>query len=178
LKDKRNLPPINERIRAEQVQLITDTGENIGVVPTKKALVMADQAELDLVMIAESGKDGVPVAKIMDFGKVLYEKKKKLAESKKHQKIIQVKEIKIRPKIGDHDYITKMKQAVQFLKTGKRVKFTLVFQGRENITKDERGKELFEQIDTTLQDAGLDKDLVRERDARLGKFWSRVYYLK
>ena len=178
MKDKRNLPAINERIRAEQVQLITETGENIGSVPTKKALVMADQVEMDLVIIAESGKDGIPVAKIMDFGKLLYEKKKKLAEAKKHQKVIQVKEIKLRPKIGDHDYQTKMKHAVQFLKAGKRVKITLLFRGRENITKEERGNELFDQVDKTLRGYELDNDLIREKDTRLGRFWSRIYYLK
>ncbi len=178
MKDKRNLPAINERIRAEQVQLITETGENIGTISTKEALVMAERVDLDLVVIAESGKGGIPVTKIMDFGKVLYEKKKKLAEAKKHQKVIQVKEIKIRPKIGEHDYETKMKRALQFLKSGKRVKITLLFRGRENITKEERGRELFEQVDKTFRAFELGNDLVKEADKRIGQFWSRVYYLK
>ena len=72
---------------------------------------MAEEAGLDLVIIAETGKDGVPVVKIMDFGKALYEKKKKQTEAKKHQKVIQVKEVKMSPKIGEHDYQTKIKQA-------------------------------------------------------------------
>jgi len=169
---------INEKIRAPQVQLITHTGENIGTVPRRKALEMAQDADLDLVMISPEGKEGIPVVKIMDFGKSLYEKKKKLAEAKKHQKTIQVKEIKIRPKIGEHDYQTKMKQAIQFLNTGKRVKITLFFRGRENVTKQERGMQLFEKINKTFEEHGLLNNLVQEKDARMGQFWSRVYYLK
>ena len=85
-------------------------------------------------MIVESGKEGVPVVKIMDFGKALYEKKKKQHEAKKHQKLIQVKEVKISPKIGEHDFQTKMRQAMDFLNEGKRLKITLFFKGRENAT--------------------------------------------
>ncbi len=178
MKDKKDVTLINERIRADRVQLITETGENIGVVQTRKALSMAEQVELDLVMIAEEGKEGVPVAKIMDFGKVLYEKKKKATEAKKHQKVIQIKEIKIRPKIGEHDYLTKMKQAMQFLDSGKRVKITLLFRGRENVNKEERGTELFNQVDQTFEGHEFSGELVREKDTKLGQFWSRVYYLK
>ena len=87
---KEALPLVNERIMASQVQLITHTGENIGVIARTEALRMASDADLDLVMIAEQGNNGVPVVKIMDFGKTLYERKKKQAESKKHQKVIQV----------------------------------------------------------------------------------------
>lgn len=169
---------INEKIRAERVQMIDEKGENIGVVSRSQALRMAQDAELDLVMLSESGKDNVPVVKIMDFGKVLYERKKKQAEAKKNQKVIQVKEIKLRPKIGEHDYLTKIKQAIQFLNEGKRVKFTLFFKGRENVLKDEHGNELFEKIDRSLQDAELDGDMVKEQDSKLGQYWSRIYYLK
>ena len=110
------------------------------------ALKIAQEAGLDLVMIAEEGREGVPVAKIMDFGKALYEKKKKQHEAKKHQKVIQIKEVKMGPKIGEHDFQTKMRQAIDFLKEGKRVKITLFFKGRENATKIERGTELFDKI--------------------------------
>ena len=180
MKEKRDTPEVvaNENIRATTVQLITQDGDNIGVVPCNKALRLAKEASLDLVMLSDSGKDGVPVVKIMNLGKALYEKKKKQVEAKKHQKVIQIKEIKIRPKIGEHDYQTKIKQAIQFLNEGKRLKMTLFFRGRENITKDERGRDLFKKIDQSFEDVGLTKQLVRERDAREGQFWSRVYYIK
>ena len=122
-------------------------------------------------------REGVPVVKIMDFGKALYAKKKKQAEAKKSQKVIQVKEIKIRPKIGEHDYQTKMNQAIQFLKDGKRLKVTLMFKGREIVLQQERGKELFDKVDKSFQDAGL-AHVVQEKDSRMGQLWSRIYYLK
>ena len=110
------------KLDAENVQLIAQDGENIGLVSRREAMQRAAEAGLDLVMMAEHGKDEGPVVKIMDFGKLLYEKKKKKNESKKHQKVIQVKEIKMSPKIGEHDFQTKINQAIQFLKEGKRVK--------------------------------------------------------
>jgi translation initiation factor IF-3 len=128
-------------------------------------------------MIAPTGKDDVPVTKIMDFGKVLYAKKKKLTEAKKHQKTIQVKEIKLRPKIGEHDFQTKMKQAMQFLEEGKRLKVTLSFKGREVTNRDERGTEIFEKIDATFKDHNLD-DVIQEKDMKAGPLWSRIYFLK
>lgn len=168
----------NERIRAEKMQLITQFGENIGVVTRSQALRMAEEAALQLVLLTEAGKDGLPVVKIMDLGRVLYDKKKNLAESKKHQKVIQIKELKFRPKIGEHDYQTKLKQAIQFLQDGKRVKITLWFKGRENATKDERGKEIFERIETSFTQQGIMENLAQEKDAKAGQLWSRVYYLK
>jgi translation initiation factor IF-3 len=177
LKEKKeNTQLINHQIRAEQVQLITQDGENIGIVSKSQALRQAEEAGLDLVLIAI--KDDVPIVKIMDFGKSLYEKKKKTIEAKKHQKVIQVKEVKMSPKIGEHDYQTKIKQAVQFLTTGKRVKITLSFRGREMATKDMRGTELFNKIQKSFEDHGLINNLVQEQDAKIGKMWSRIYYLK
>jgi len=114
----------------------------------------------------------------MDFGKLLYEKKKKKSESKKHQKVIQIKEIKISPKIGEHDFQTKMKQALQFLEEGKRVKVTLFFRGRENVIRDERGAEIFDKIDQTFEAQGFSDKIAYEKDAKLGKLWSRIFYLK
>ena len=160
------------------MQLITKEGENIGIVSRGDALSRAQEDNLDLVMIAESGKDNVPVVKIMDFGKVLYERKKKKAEAKKHQKVLEIKEVKLSPKIGLHDYQIKMKHAVEFLKKGKRVKFTLVFKGRENINKIGRGSEMFARIDATFEELDMLKDIIKERDSKAGRFWSRVYYLK
>jgi len=179
LKDKKeNVPLINQQIRAEYVQLITQDGENIGTVSRNQALRQAEEAGLDLVLIAQSGKDGIPVVKIMDFGKVLYEKKKKSLEAKKHQKVIQIKEIKMSPKIGGHDYQTKIKQAVQFLTSGKRVKITLLFRGREIPTRDLRGSELFDKIEKSFGEHDLTHNLVQEQDSKADKMWSRIYYLK
>jgi len=177
LKEKKeNTQLINQQIRAENVQLITQDGENIGVVSRIQALRQAEEAGLDLVLI--EAKDDTPVVKIMDFGKSLYEKKKKTIEAKKHQKVIQIKEIKMSPKIGDHDYQTKIKQAAQFLITGKRVKITLSFRGREMTTKELRGAELFSKIQKSFEEQGLTNNLVQEQDAKIGKMWSRIYYLK
>jgi translation initiation factor IF-3 len=175
---REKLPLINEQIRSEYVQLIGPEGENVGRVTRREALNRAAEVSLDLVMLAEHGKDEWPVVKIMDFGKLLYEKKKKKNESKKHQKVIQVKEIKISPKIGEHDFQIKMKQALQFLEDGKRVKVTLFFKGRENVVKDERGAELFDKIEKSFEAQGFGEKITHEKDAKLGKFWSRIFYLK
>jgi translation initiation factor IF-3 len=175
---KEALPLINDKIRVERLQVITHDGSNVGVVPTYQALRMAQDASLDLVLIAEQGKDGVPVAKIMDFGKALYEKKKQQTEAKKHQKVIQIKEVKLRPKIGEHDYQTKMKQVLEFLNEGKRVKITLFFKGREGATKHTRGAEFFDKIQKTFEESDVLKNLIQEEDVNAGQIWSRVYYLK
>lgn len=169
---------VNEKIRAPQVQLITHEGENVGVVSREDALRLSKEVGLDLVLLSDQGKEGVPVAKIMDLGKTMYERKKKQGDAKKHQKTIQIKEIKVRPKIGDHDFQTKFKQMVEFLKEGKRVKITLSFRGRENASKEERGGELFQRIFNSLSEIGLADNLVQEKDDIAGKLWSRMYYLK
>jgi len=169
---------VNENIRGQNLQLIDENGINQGVLPRDEALRLAREADLDLVLLSETGAEGAPVVKIMDFGKALYEKKKKLAEAKKHQKIIQVKEVKFRPKIGAHDFQTKMKRAIDFLKTGKHVKITLMFRGRELANKYERGTELFERIHKVFEENDMLKDLVQEKDSRAGQFWSRIYYIK
>lgn len=176
--NKENLPLINEQVRFPRVQVITRDGENLGVISRAEALAIAERAELDMVLIAEMGKEGAPVVKIMDFGKVLYEKKKKQTEAKKKQKVVQVKEIKLRPKIGEHDYQTKMKHAFDFLQEGKHVKISVFFRGRENVTKIERGTEIFDKVNKTFEELGILKDLVQERDAQMGQVWSRIYYLK
>jgi translation initiation factor IF-3 len=179
LKEKKDLMPlINEQIRDPKVQLINHLGENIGVVSRNEALRLAEEAELDLVLLSQTGKYDVPVVKIMDCGKVLYEKKKKQAEAKKKQKVIQVKEIKIRPMIGEHDYQTKFKHIMTFLEEGKRVKITIFFKGRENMSKQERGTELFEKINKSFEEAGVLQNVVQEQDTSIGQMWSRIYYLK
>ena len=174
---KEKLPLINERIRFDKLQLINHEGQNIGLVSRFDALKLAQETGLDLVLIADKGAEGFPVAKIMDFGKVLYSKKKKATEAKKKQKVIKVKEIKIRPKISEHDLQIKLKQTTQFLVEGKRVKVNLVFKGREVVNRNEIGSKLFEKIDSFFAEAGL-KNLVAEQDSKMGSSWSRIYYLK
>lgn len=170
-------PLINEKIRFDKVQVISNDGKNLGVLTRDEALRLARQAELDLVLLSEQGGEGAPVVKIMDFGKALYAKKKQLADAKKHQKVIQIKEIKLRPKISEHDYQTKMNQAMQFLKDGKHLKVTLMFKGRETATREERGDEMFAKINSTFEQSGLTK-LVQEKDVKATQLWSRIYYLK
>ena len=170
-------PIINEKIRFDKMQVISHDGKNLGVLPRDEALRLARQVGLDLVIIAEQGGDGLPVVKVMDFGKALYAKKKQQAEAKKNQKVIQIKEIKLRPKIGEHDYQTKINQAIEFLKDGKHLKVTLMFRGRETATREERGTEMFTKIDASFEAAGLTK-LVQEKDAKTPQLWSRIYYLK
>lgn len=180
IKPEKNVQPINENIRFPRVQLITGDGQNVGVVSREEALRAAQIAGLDLVLIAEKGSEGYPVTKIIDFGKLLYAKKKKQSEAKKHQKVIQVKEIKLRPKIGEHDFLTKMNQALQFLKDGKHLKVTVAFRGREAITKEERGTQMFEKIDSFFENNDLKSggNLVQEKDLKMGQLWSRTYYMK
>jgi translation initiation factor IF-3 len=173
-----NLPLINEKIRFERLQLITHDGRNLGVVTRDQALREARSAGLDLVIISEQGGDGFPVAKVMDFGKVLYEKKKQQAEAKKKQHVIQVKELKLRPKIAEHDFETKMNQAMQFLKEGKRLKITLMFKGRESAMRDERGSEMFAKIEEIVNNEGFGPKLLQEKDTKAPTMWSRIYFLK
>lgn len=170
------LPLINDGIRFPRVQLITHDGQNVGVISRMDALRMAHEAGLDLVLIADQGAEGAPVVKIMDFGKALYAKKKKQQDAKKHQKVIQIKEIKMRPKIGEHDYQTKVNQAIQFLKEGKRLKVTLMFRGRELGLQQERGMDLLHKIDKAFAEAGL--SVVMEKETRMGPIWFRMYFLK
>ncbi len=157
--------------------MITHDGKNLGIINRDEALRIARSEDLDLVLLADAGSEGVPLAKIMDFGKALYAKKKQQAEAKKSQKVIQIKEIKMRPKIGEHDFNVKLHQAIEFLKEGKHVKFTLMFKGREAAMREERGEEIFKKIDQGFEEAGLTK-IMAEKDAKAGQLWSRVYLLK
>ncbi len=174
---RKELPNINERIRFDKMQVISNEGQNLGVMSRHEALDLARRANLDLVVLAENGGEGLPVTKIMDYGKAQYAKKKQAAEAKKHQKTIQVKEVKFRPKIGDHDFSTKIKRAIDFINAGKHVKMTLQFRGREMGMKDMLGSELFRKIEEALEAAEIPK-LFAEKDSRSGNMWSRVYYIK
>jgi translation initiation factor IF-3 len=120
---------INYRIESREVRLIGADGVNVGVVPTRQAIAMADEAGLDLVEISPDAKP--PVAKILDYGKFKFQEQKKAAEARKKQKVIELKEIKLRPMIDDHDYEVKMRAAKRFFEEGDKVKVTLRFRGRE-----------------------------------------------
>ena len=120
---------INNRIESRDVRLINAEGENVGVVPTRQALIMAEEAGLDLVEISPDAKP--PVAKILDYGKFRFQEQKRAAEARKKQKVIEIKEIKLRPMIDDHDYEVKMRAARRFFEEGDKVKVTLRFRGRE-----------------------------------------------
>ncbi len=167
---------INDKIIAKQLRVISEDGENLGVISKEEALARAAGAGLDLVKIGEH--DSIVIAKIMDFGKSLYEKKKRSTEAKKHQKIIQVKEIKMRPNIGDQDFNTKFKHAVEFLKDGKKVKFTLQFRGRELLMMEDIGKRFFDRITKELEKESFGSSLVEEKEQKGRPFWFKIYFVK
>jgi translation initiation factor IF-3 len=129
---------VNHRIRVPEVRVIGAEGEMLGVLPTHEALKRAQEAGLDLVEV--NPKAEPPVCKILDFGKYKYEEKKKTAEAKRKQTVVEVKEVKLRPKTDDHDIAFKIKAARRFLEAGHKVKFTVRFRGRE-ITHPEKAQE-------------------------------------
>ena len=120
---------INEQIRDKEVRLIGEDGEQLGIMPTKDALRMAREAELDLVKIAPTAKP--PVCKIIDYGKYKYEQGRKEKEAKKKQKTIEIKEVRLSPNIEENDLNTKVAAARKFIQKGDKVKVTLRFRGRE-----------------------------------------------
>ncbi|MTI79703.1 MAG: translation initiation factor IF-3 [Firmicutes bacterium] len=134
---------INDAIRAKEVRFIDDEGNQVGIVPTKEALRTAEERQLDLVEISPQAKP--PVCRMMDYGKHKYEQSKKEKEAKKKQHIINVKEVKVRPNIEEHDYQVKMKNAIRFLKNGDKVKLTVMFRGRE-IVYTPKGKQILNRM--------------------------------
>ncbi len=120
---------MNERIRSKEVRLIDENGTNHGIVPTSKALSMADEAGLDLVLI--SPNQAPPVAKILDYGKYKYELAKKAKEAKKKQHVVEIKEVKVRYKIDVHDYEVRLKSVRKFISQGNKVKIVVMLRGRE-----------------------------------------------
>ena len=140
-------PLSNEDIQSPDVQLIDAEGVNQGVVRTREALAMAQEAGLDLVVIAANSTP--PVAKMLDLGRFKYAAQKKANEARKKQKVIEVKEIQLRPNIDTHDYQTKMKAVHRFLEEGDRVKVTMRFRGREMAHQD-IGVELLNKVQAEL----------------------------
>lgn len=151
---------VNEKIRAREVRLINQNGDNVGIVSLKEALDMARDAGLDLLEISPQANP--PVCKIMDYGKWKYEESKKQSEAKKAQKIVETKELKIRPNIDVHDFQVKIKAAERFIEDGNKVKFTVRFKGRE-ITNQDSGIQLLNRVKAELGDKmKVDKEPMME----------------
>nr|WP_207732189.1 translation initiation factor IF-3 [Heliobacterium chlorum] len=130
---------INEEIRVREVRLVGTDGEQLGILAVRDALRMAQERNLDLVEVAPMAKP--PVCRIMDYGKYKFEQSKREREARKKQKIVSIKEVKLRPNIEDHDFDTKARNAIRFLEDGDKVKVTIMFRGRE-ITHPELGRQL------------------------------------
>ena len=144
-------PKSNNRITAPEVQVIGSDGENIGILNTNEAISMAKEQGLDLIEIAPNAKP--PVCKIIDMGKFKYDAQKKANVAKKKQKIVLLKEIKMRPVTETHDYDFKVKNAKKFLGKGDKVKFTIRFKGRE-LQHSHLGRELMDKIKVDMKDMG------------------------
>lgn len=144
-------PKSNNRITAPEVQVIGSDGDNIGILNTNEAISMAKEQGLDLIEIAPNAKP--PVCKIIDMGKFKYDAQKKANVAKKKQKIVLLKEIKMRPVTETHDYDFKVKNAKKFIGKGDKVKFTIQFKGRE-LQHSHLGRELMDKIKTDMQDIG------------------------
>jgi translation initiation factor IF-3 len=134
---------LNERIRVPEVRLIGADGEQVGVVPTDQAMERAREADLDLVEVAPEAKP--PVARLLDYSKYKYEQEQKAKAARKHQQQTNVREIKLRPKIADHDYETKKGHVERFLRQRDKVKVTIMFRGREQ-AHPERGRALLQRL--------------------------------
>ena len=144
-------PRINDQIDAHEIRLINHRGDMVGVVGIHQGLQLAYEAGLDLVEVSP-GADP-PVCKLLDFGKYKYELQKKQAEARKKQKVISIKEIKVRPNIDDHDYDVKLRQMRTFIDEGDKVKVTLRFRGREMVHQ-ELGMKLLDRVRNDLGDIG------------------------
>lgn len=142
---------VNEGIRASQVRLIDQNGEQLGIKSKNEALEMANTANLDLVMVAPNAKP--PVCRIMDYGKYRFEQQKKEKEARKNQKVINLKEIRLSPSIEEHDFNTKLRNARKFLEKGDKVKASIRFRGRM-ITHSELGRNVLERLAKECEDVG------------------------
>ncbi len=148
-KSNRNGPEVNEKIRVPKVRAVDADGQQLGILDTKEALRMAEEKGLDLVMVSD--KADPPVCRIIDYGKYLFEQKKKAQESKKRQHNAEVKEVKMRYKIEEHDYNVRLSHAKRFLESGDKVKATIMFRGRE-IQHSNLAEELLQRMAKDLKD--------------------------
>ena len=140
---------VNDDIRVHKVRLIDNEGEQVGIVDIKEARNLAEERGYDLVEVAPSADP--PVCRLLDYGKYLYEQKKKEKEAKKKQHTIEVKEVRFRPQIEEHDFNTKLNQMRKFLESGNKVKVTVFFRGRE-MEYQEFGKELLDRVIEETED--------------------------
>ncbi len=145
---KKHGPAVNERIKANSVRVISEKGDMLGVYKTDDAIKLAFEQGLDLVEVSPNASP--PVCKIIDHGKYKYQVQKKLAEAKKKQKTFEVKEVKLRPGIEDHDYSVKLKSIQRFLSDGDKVKITLRFKGRE-MAYHQRGMDVLKKLETQIE---------------------------
>ena len=141
--------PINRQIKEKEVQVIGETGEKIGILPLEQAVTMAEEKNLDLVLVAPNAKP--VVCKIMNYGKYKFEQAKKEKESRKNQKAVEMKEIRVSSNIGEHDFNFKSKNARGFLESGNKVKFTLRFRGRE-LNNVKAGEAILSKFAESLED--------------------------
>ena len=144
--------PINGQIKAKEVQLISDNGEKLGMLPIARALEIAEEKKLDLVLVSPNAQ--VPVCKIMNYGKYKFEQAKKEKEAKKKQKIQETKELRITPNIEEHDFGFKAKNARKFLEDGNKVKITVRFRGRE-LNNVKMGEDVLNQFISELEDISV-----------------------
>jgi len=148
---ERDSTRVNERIRVPQVRLISETGDQVGVIPTEQALRYAQERDLDLVEVAADARP--PVCRVLDYSKYKYEQDQKAKAARKHQQQVTIREMKLRPKIATHDYETKKGHVRRFLDHGDKVKVTIMFRGRET-THPERGEQLLMRLAEDVGDLG------------------------
>ncbi len=144
--------PINGQIKAKEVQLISDDGEKLGMLPIARALEIAEEKKLDLVLVSPNAQ--VPVCKIMNYGKYKFEQAKKEKEAKKKQKIQETKELRITPNIEEHDFGFKAKNAKKFIEDGNKVKITVRFRGRE-LNNVKMGENVLNDFAKELEDVAV-----------------------
>jgi translation initiation factor IF-3 len=149
---ERDSTRINERIRVPEVRLIDENGEQVGIIPTPDALERARESDLDLVEVSPTSKP--PVCRILDYSKYKYEQEQKAKQARKHQQQVNVREIKLRPKIAQHDYETKRGHVERFLKQQDKVKVTIMFRGREQ-SHPERGRMLLDRLLEDVSEIGV-----------------------
>lgn len=151
---------VNEQIRSAELRVIGPNSEQLGVVSSVRAMELAEQFELDLVEVAPTAKP--PVCRIMDFSKYKYEQEKKERKAKKNAHISQLKQVRIKPHIEEHDYQTKLKQTLMFLEKKDKVRVNLFFQGREMAFKDQAKTLLDRFVTDTAEVAQVEKDVMME----------------
>lgn len=140
---------VNEMVRAREVRLVSETGEQLGVFSSRDAQRIAQERGLDLVEVAPAARP--PVCRIMDFGKYKYEQSKRDREARKKQKVVTIKEVKMRPNIEDHDFEVRRRQTEQFLKEGDKIKATIMFRGRE-VVHSELGRKVLDELLAAVKD--------------------------